>query len=206
MKLLKFYLIIISALLIFICNCTGLFAFDEKELKTNYVLFDSLAVTFSKELFSQTVTGKYKEVNFIITKIPATSMIEKEFANLCIENDIAVTSDSTKSVTHYIQINRFELNYSNHSESNDSLIREINLDAYLTGDNPKYQNYSKFAYKYLDTVSREDIPLLQSNSAQYVNSAIPERKRTFLERTLAPAILVSAAILSVLILFTVRSN
>jgi hypothetical protein len=141
-----------------------------------------------------------------MSKIPAASLIEKEFANLCVENDIAVISDTAKSFTHNININRFELKYLNYDQSNDSLIREFYLDAYISGKNTKYQNFSKFAYKFSDTVSRADIPLLQSNSAHYVNAAIPERKKSFYERALEPAILVSAAILSVLILFTVRSN
>jgi hypothetical protein len=179
---------------------------NQLSIKTNYDIFDSLSTKYANDLYLQAVAGKYSEINFKITTTPSSDIVVREFANICIENDVNISSDSSKIITHNIVISRFDILYKIYKDCPDSLVREYILDSFISGENVKYQNYSKFQYTYRDTVSRADLPFIQSNSAQFVNAPIPERSKTFFEKVLEPAILVSAAILSVIILYTVRSN
>ncbi len=197
---------LIIAILFLNVNFSYLYSKERILAKTNYEIFDSLANVFSENVYNQTVSGKYKKINFFISSSPASGLIEKAFTGRCISGSVTIQSDTLQPVTHKITINRFELNYSLYHESADSLIRTFYLNTYISGSNPAYQNYSEYNYLFRDTVSRDDLSLLQSISNQSVNAPIPEKQRTFYEKMLEPVILVSAAILTVVILFSVRSN
>lgn len=179
---------------------------EHKNIQSNYEIFDSISKQFARDIFSQTVSGKYSEVNFKITDIPSSRNILREFANLCIDNNLKVSNDSSIAISHNININRFEMTYKVYHESPDSLIREYLMDSFISGEKAKFSNFAKYSYKYSDTISRDDILFVQSSSAQHTNAPVPERDRTFFEKALEPVILVSVAILSVIILYTVRSN
>lgn len=195
-----FYIIIIYVISASTCYS------QSRNLIINYSIYDSLSTKLAEDLYKQTVDGKYKMVNFTTNDIVQALIIKREFANICIENDINFQSDSIQKVSHRLEITRFEVNYTLYDESADSLIREYVLDTFISGDDPKYKNYSKFTYTHKDLISRDDISLIHSTSAPFVNGAVPEKKKSFYEKAFEPVILVSAALLSVLILFSVRSN
>ncbi|MBX3043971.1 MAG: hypothetical protein KIT33_08340 [Candidatus Kapabacteria bacterium] len=171
--------------------------------KTNYEIYDSMAVDFAEKIFENYIKQNYKEINYEINNIEASGLIEKALVDICLNNNIEIISDTLQHLSHIIKINRFETKYYEIQSSKDSLHRKIEFDAILYGD---FKGVRTFHLENSDIVSREDVPLLESRSATYVNSAVPPRKKTFYEKALEPAILVSAAILSVIILFTVRSN
>lgn len=196
----------IIAILFLNVNFSYLSAKEKIAAKTNYEIFDSLANVLSENVYNQTVSGKYKKINLFISSSPASGLIEKAFTRRCIDSLTAFQSDSLLPVTHKININRFEMNYSLYPESADSLIRTFYLDTYISGANPVYQNFSEFNFLFCDTVSRDDLSLIQSISNQSVNAPIPEKQMTFYQKMLEPVILVSAAILTVVILFSVRSK
>lgn len=198
--LINIFILIISA------NLFSGNTFSVENTKTNYSVFDSLSRQFASEIIENHFKGKFSSVNYLITQIPASRLIEREFVNLCIENDIDVKNDTANSITHQINIDFFETKYLYYTGSPDSLKRTITLQAHIKSNKDLNENFKTYNYEYYDLISRSQISALESISANYVNSNVPERKKSFYERALEPAILVSAAILSILILFTVRSN
>jgi hypothetical protein len=202
----KFIFISFLLILTLFCLNNKLYSKDNPQVKINYQIFDSLAENFSKNIFEETISGKYDSINFHINDIPQNILITRNFTGICLDNNLGIFQSESKLLTHKIDVIRFELNYLLYDNSADSLIREINLEALITGENSKFGSFKQFKYIYSDTISRIDIPLIQSSSLPYTVSAIPERNKTFYEKALEPFILVSSAILTVLILFSVRTN
>ncbi|MFA7627410.1 MAG: hypothetical protein WCZ17_10230 [Candidatus Kapaibacterium sp.] len=172
----------------------------------NYDIYDSLSVELAKDLYQREIKDKILLVNYTINTVPAGKIFEKALLDLLITNDIDVRSDSTAQVSHNIEILRFDTNFEYYDNSNDSLVRTINFEGFVKSFVHESSSYNKYSKQYRDTVAFVDISLLQNPQIPIVNGTVPDRKRSFYEKALEPIILVSAAVLSVFIFFSVRSK
>jgi hypothetical protein len=178
----------------------------EKIYQKNYDIMDSIAHQFSDSVYLNCIQNKYNSINFTISELSSTRLIERHLSELCINNNIAVNSDTTALITHNLKLNRFDVSYSNYENSSDSLVRKIVLDGFVTGNNSKFNNFAGQKISYCDTISRELIPFIENPKIEFTRSAVPSTEKTFLQQAVEPFILVSSAILTVIILFSVRSK
>jgi hypothetical protein len=155
---------------------------QNKELKTFHLEINDIVKNGSEILFE----------NKIIKSLP--------------ENRILSNKDSSEKILSFT-IEEFSVKYERYEPNPDSLFRKIKLTAISILDNGKTKNkINECNYEYLDLVSMADFDFVESNSHPFAKAPIPEMKKTFLESILQPAIYVSAAVITVIILFTVRSN
>lgn len=173
---------------------------------TNYQIMDSIANSYAELIYNETIKEKYESINFHINNIAGSQLIEKHLADLCLDNDISPNNDTNSAITHKIVVNQFDVIYQNHSEVSDSLIRIVTLDSFIRAYKDDNQQYFSKKYIYQDTISREMVKYIESSNINFTKSAIPDEDKTFLEKALEPFILVSSAILTVIILFSVRSK
>lgn len=201
--MLKFFFFIKIFILFFTIN----YAYSKDILiSKNYDIMEYLANNFSDSLFNNCVINKYDTVNFNISKIKSAQLVERAFTNFCIDNDIFVFNDTNNVATHNITINRFDVNYANYYNDSDSLLRTIKISGYVSAKNAKYKNYYGLDLAYCDTISRDVVPYIESPTIDYTCSNLPQEEKTFFQKAVEPFILISSAIISVLILFSVRSN
>jgi len=92
--------------------------------------------------------------------------------------------------------------------SNDSLIRHISLDLIFTiyTQSGKVISNDPVVYNVTDTLAFSDIVSLSLRLPDWANSPVPERKKTFFEEVAEPLAVLAAVVVSVVLLFTVRSN
>ncbi len=198
---------LLSFIKIFILFFTINYTFSKDILiSKNYDIMEILAYNFSDSLFNNCVINKYDTVNFNISKIKSAQLVERAFTNFCIDNDIFVFNDTNNVATHNIIINRFDVNYSNFLNDSDSLVRIVKISGYVSGNNAKYKNYYGLDLAYCDTISRVAVPFIENPAIDYTCSNVPQEEKTFFQKAVEPFILISSAIISVLILFSVRSN
>lgn len=173
--------------------------------RSNYFIMDSLALNLTNNILVDCILSKYKSINFKITDLPQSGIIKKHLANLCGGNEVLINNDTTNSITHDIQINRFDVSYTNHDD-NDSIIRNFKIDVLISGEKTLYQNFRTYNFEYTENVLRDDVPFIETSSRDFTKPPLPPIKKTFFEQAVEPFILVSSAILTVIILFSVRSN
>jgi hypothetical protein len=64
----------------------------------------------------------------------------------------------------------------------------------------------EFEEIYQDTVSKEEINQINSEEQTFAKAEIPQEKPTVFEQIIEPLIIVTAAVITVVLLFTIRSN
>jgi hypothetical protein len=62
------------------------------------------------------------------------------------------------------------------------------------------------ALDYRDTVARRTVPALESRQYEFANGSVPEPQKTFWKTVVEPAIVVAAIVITVVLLFTVRTQ
>ncbi len=91
-------------------------------------------------------------------------------------------------------------------ENPDSLVRtgKIELTAFLkTKDKTEIIDSLNFVYK--DEISCSDVDFIKGKYP-FANPKIPEREQTVWEKIVEPVVVISTAIITLVLLFTVRSN
>ena len=70
----------------------------------------------------------------------------------------------------------------------------------------KDEVYIKAEKTYQDVIARQDVDYVQTRSLEFTCSSIPQPEKSFFNEILQPVILISATIITVVLLFTVRSK
>lgn len=175
------------------------------EYKTNYSIMNELSEKFADSLFT---TLNLDNVNGIKLEIEDTSnsgLILRNTSNKFIELNI---NSETKNDSNFLKIKvlRYEVKYSLIDDSPDSLKRSIFLDIYSNSNLISKNGFKNHQISFHDTIYTNDIELIESKNLPYTRASIPTKEKSFFKQIVEPAILVSTAILTVIILFTVRSN
>jgi len=104
-----------------------------------------------------------------------------------------------------IHTKELKIQYSLH-ENPDSLVRtgKIDLTAFLkTKDKTEIIDSLNFVFE--DEISCSDVDLIKGKYP-FANPKIPEREQTVWEKIVEPVVVISTAIITLVLLFTVRSN
>ncbi len=104
-----------------------------------------------------------------------------------------------------IHTKELKIEYSLH-ENSDSLFRtgKIELSAFLkTKDKTEIIDSLNFVFE--DEISCSDVELIKGKYP-FANPKIPEREQTFWENIVEPVVVITTAIITLVLLFTVRSN
>ena len=104
-----------------------------------------------------------------------------------------------------IHTKELKIQYSLH-ENSDSLVRtgKIELTAFLkTKDKTEIIDSLNFVFE--DEISCSDVDFIKGKYP-FTNPKIPEREQTFWENIVEPVVVITTAIITLVLLFTVRSN
>jgi hypothetical protein len=116
--------------------------------------------------------------------------------------------ENSKRLPMEITINKCAISFHNMPNQPDSLIRraEINLSVFIRTRDNELISLPLFSKKHEDRVARGNVAALQNNSFPFLNPNVPDPELSFFEEFIEPIILVSSAVLTVVLLFSVRSN
>ncbi len=118
-------------------------------------------------------------------------------------------ADTITSKEPYLDIKlSIETNYQNYGEDRDSLDRTIKilwLGSLRLKDN-KLQALQLKNFKYNDIISREDAENFNAADFEFAKTNIPEPPPSFWKDLIQPVAIISAGIITVVLLFTLRSN
>lgn len=178
-----------------------------QSLMTNYDILDSLVNNHSKEIITQIKT---KNINKAYLKISTHSSSELLYKHLLANSNgiefILKKTDDLITVNNII--NKANVRYDYCETSSDSVFRiiEVDISTILEYQDGKTESININPTTYTELISRDDIKLIDSKEFTFTTSEIPEKKLTFYEKIAEPLIIVTTAILTVVLLFTIRSG
>lgn len=185
-------------------------SFSQENIKSNYEIMDSISNDCVKSLTTHIIKNKdlksfHLEIVDLINN-GSNKLFENKIIKALPDNNILSQKDSAHNIISF-RIEDFSVKYEIYEPNTDSLYRKITLSAISLLDNGKTKTkISECNYEYRELVSRDNLVFIERTPHVFAKSPIPERNRTFFESILQPAIYVSAALITVIILFTVRSN
>lgn len=185
-----FYRLCFSVLLL----CCSLFAVPCAQSQStqpaeNIALLDSLAGTFASSVHATAS-------RVVFSDHPAASRLRRFFYTR--------QADSSVPALHY-DITDFGVRYTTYDRDADSLVRTVSLwlTPVRTAAAPTAADYNAIVN---DTIARADIPFVESRQFEFARAPVPAPPSDFYSDIAEPLIVVSAAVITILLLFTVRSQ
>jgi hypothetical protein len=156
------------------------------------------------------IINQIKLFNCKINRLEISEHSSKSFFELklltSLDSNKLLSADNTNLLS--INIISNNVKYSEYVNNQDSIIRtnEIVLLAKIINTSISIYNFKDLHYSFSDTVNRQDIEYIQAGEYKFTNSPLPTQKKSFWEELTGPAIILGSAIITVFLLFTVRSK
>jgi hypothetical protein len=186
---------------------------DSNVPQKNGLILDSLTKEISKSLidFYTFLTGK--NIVIKINDLPASSLIINQILinNKSVGMIIHKPDDSASSLYSKLElfVKDYSVNYYIYPKNNDSLIRQFNIsiESSIIGKIASDTNAVRTnKISYTDTISRQDIPYIENPEYKFAYMPLPKPQRTFWQDITQPVLIITTAIITIILLFTVRSG
>lgn len=189
---------IINIIIFFIFLSTKAYAIPP----SNLVVIDSLYSIFSNTLIDSI---KVKYIHFEITPHSSSWLLNKNLIKSSTNKKIAILSkDSSSENIIHIDINQININYI-HNNDNDILNRIITIDVFAYMKAPFIHTIYEKPLIYKDSINKNNISYLENQNYDFTKSKSPPPKSSFTQKYIEPIIFSIAAIITTILLFSVRS-
>jgi hypothetical protein len=200
---------ILKHLILFILTIVLSFSYSISiEVKSNFDIIDSLSKKAAIQLIGQLDQNRTDSLILKLAQNPSSWLIEQHILNIGKKYEKSFfTQDQEKLSMLNVNIKRMNVEYFLHN-NDDSLSRRITLviantlekkDGVLLG-------LPEISLDWNDCISRDDLPYLENNLLPLRKGNVPEPEQTFFEKIAEPVIFISTAIVTIALLFSVRSG
>jgi hypothetical protein len=170
--------------------------------ESNKTIIDSLVSEFATRIIQVLNKKNIDKIN-ISTK-SNFEYFNDNFINNLIDGNIQIDSESPiklKLVMKDISVEYFEL-------KSEDFQRRISLDfvVFLEEKDGSINILNKEEFTYSDTITSNDLELIENSNYPFTKGKFPTKNKSIFDEIIEPVIIVSAAIISVVLFFTVRSN
>ena len=184
-------------------------AFSRQEPPTNYQVIDSLTTLSSLKIIENLKLKHIDTIQLEINNHPANWLIkEKLIANSAgiVFFRVDSTFNRTLPILNII-INRCSPNLAI-TEEFDILQRQINIDLsqYITFRDNRMEYLPEVSLSIQDSVGRNQVVYIQNSPFDFAKAPVPEEQKSFFHKIAEPAIIVVAAVVALVLFFTVRTN
>lgn len=185
-------------LFLFIAIQSDIFA---NSISTNKQIIDSIF----NEFYSK-VTMKLSEKNIRDVRINENTNFNyftNKLVNELSDKNIAINENSQISLK--LDVHEFEIMY---IEVGDEYSRSIKIDASvaLVDKNGELKIIDSIVASFIDKINSDDINLIENEMFPFTQGKVPKPKKSFFDELLEPVIVVGAAVLTVVLFFSVRTK
>ncbi|MFH1051829.1 MAG: hypothetical protein V1779_12985 [bacterium] len=173
----------------------------------NFQILDSLINIETKRIALEIKNKNIEKIEITFSEHPASWLVKQHFYKALSDSKIQIETDkATETVKFNLNIKQVEIQYLPDANERDSLFRcaVVSLDGNISNNN-NIEIIENNLLTYKDKISRDDIEQIKSDYT-FANAPVPEKQKTFFEEIAVPFVVVTTAILTVVILFTVRSG
>lgn len=172
--------------------------------QTNLDIVKNLFSLASDSIIFDIKVNDIKEISINLPNSESTIFFEQIFLGKCQENNVKVLVSGGTLLD--ISITEIIVNYYL-MEHKDSLKRTIEVNLfykYSHNNSIKANDVSNLIFN--DNILFDDTQFIESKDFSFTKSKLPKKKSTFFEKYVEASAITIAAILTVVLLFTIRSN
>jgi len=200
----------ITAYILLIITTVILSTFNSKssELLSNFDILDSLSKKAAIEIIHRLEQNHADSLIIEFAQHNGTWIIEQHLLKAGkISGKLFFTHHQNKLSLLTVNIKEMNVGYSLH-KNDDSLSRKINLVIAntLEKQNGILYGLPEINLVWKDDISRDDLLFVENSPYPFTKGKIPEPERTFFEKIAEPVIFISTAIVTIALLFSVRSG
>ncbi len=168
----------------------------------NKTIIDSLISEFTTRTIQVLNEKNIDKIN-ISTK-SNFEYFNDNFINNLIDGNIQISSESPIKLK--LNVKDFSVEY--FELKSEDLQRKISLDfvVFLEEKDGDIKILNKQEFTYSDTISNNDLELIENSNYPFTKGKFPTKNKSIFDEIIEPVIIISAAIISVVLFFTVRSN
>ncbi len=196
-----------SAAIIFLVAACLLFPFKnflsaQTPVTTNFQILDALAKRASDSIETLLKNGNISGAAFTAEPHPALWLLKTHLAE---NGNFTFTGDSAfKNSRSEVFLKDFSVRYFPYADEPDSLIRTAQI--ILSGTTNSGFTIPEISFKSNDIIARGDLQFIEEAQYPFATAPVPQRGMSFWEEYAEPLIFISAAVITLVLLFTVRSQ
>lgn len=196
---------ILATALIFVMG-SQLFA---TELSNNFAIIDSL-VCVQSHLFSKYCKNhNYKRIKLNVNGSSGSSFVEDRLMKAINQDSLLLSLSNTGSGLFKINIINIGVRYGWADNDYTKIKRTITSDIAFyeyNNDSSKICPINIAIQEYSDTLSSAYVDFIQSGDYDFAKSTLPPKNKSFLDEIIEPVLVVGSVVLTVILLFSVRSK
>ncbi len=175
-------------------------------VSTNFIIIDSLLDVEIDKLSIELKSRAVDCCQLIVNDSPLKPNIESKILEKMPQISFNINKQDSCEIVEFNLI-KLIIIYENLANDDNYTFRKIEIvaSAILKDDTKSTLLFNK-SQRYQDTILTDEIPNIQNSIHKYDKGEIPEKKQSFFENVLQPLIFISSAIITLAILFTVRSS
>lgn len=171
---------------------------------SNIEIFDSLCQKAATKINSFIIEKKLDSASIFIDKAEGSWLLQEQLLKF---DAIKLVAEQKKDEQPFIEIHIKELMVDYFlSENPDSLERkaELRITAFLKNQG-NIEMIDSLDFALIDQIARSDIDYIKGKHP-FTNPQIPQNEQTIWEKIAEPLTVISAAVITVILLFSIRSN
>jgi hypothetical protein len=173
---------------------------QSQAIPTNFQLLDNLAKRTADSIENFLKSRSIERATFTAEPHAGLWLLKTHFA----ENYNFNTDSTFKNFRSELFLKDFSVRYFPYTNEPDSLIRTVQI--IISGTTNHGFNISEISFKNSDVIARTDLPFVEEAQYQFATAPVPQREISFWEEYAEPLIFISAAVVTLALLFTVRSQ
>lgn len=176
-------------------------------IRSNLEIFDSLSQKIAEEFIKENIISEYDTL-LVSFSGKNDFLIRKHILSLYNKHKIILIEKDTSSLPNELKLVTEELKVSMKSTlEKETYIRQINVKyTFFLKIRGIIRTPAEFVEFYQDTVKKGEITQINSEDHPFASAELPEEKQTVFEQIIEPLIIVTAAVITIVLLFTIRSN
>jgi hypothetical protein len=185
-------------------------AVSQPVIKNNFSILDSLTGVCAEKIIAELKNKDIKQANIKFTAHSAEWLVKQKILDFATKAGITLISDSNfkNSINIEILVKKEDISFSNNINDREILerIASVSLSAIITYPDGKIVSLDEKSVTYNDKLSRETVDFVQSREYGFARASVPAKELTIFEEFAEPIIIIGSAILTVVLLFTIRSG
>ncbi|MBK9249335.1 MAG: hypothetical protein IPM69_14785 [Ignavibacteria bacterium] len=170
----------------------------------NYDGLQGLAKQSAQSISKFLTDSKIDSCSLRLSNHPAQVLLKSALAE---QTSIQFYTEEIKNNKVEIEIADFAVRYFRYSDSQDSVVREFVIRTNgILSTKELLKSIPEFTANVRDTIARKDIVRVESPEYIYTKAIIPTEEKSLLSEIAEPIVLFTVAAISVLLLFTIRSQ
>lgn len=200
MKIFIFLLFVFSTIGSVFCN---------EPLVDNFNIIDSLLTESSESIIKEIELVGIDRISIEINNHPASWLLIAHLHKIALKRDIKLYERGTSDAIN-LELWLFDatLNYNALKNRRDSLLRVVTtkVSGRIVLKDKEAIKLPEINYQHKDFISYSDIELINSKQHDFAKATPPPLEKNIWEELIEPIIFVSTAVVTVLLLFTIRSK